>query len=91
MRLESARYIATVRGREVALTMMETAIHQFLMSHAGAVYFADRLSAELADDGKSSVDSARAHIRRLHQKLEEHPENPRIIVTMGRKGYFFQD
>ena len=93
LRLEPARYHLSIEGREVILTKLETALLSHLMTHAGQVFSADHLAKHLASLSKNpvqrSVDAAHAHIRHLRQKIEMDPKTPRLIVTMGRKGYYF--
>jgi DNA-binding response OmpR family regulator len=88
IKLDPARFMVTVRGQEVALTRLETAVLHFLMSRPGQVFSAAQLSAGLLEGGRT-VDAAHAHVRHLRVKLELDPSEPRIIVTMGRKGYFY--
>lgn len=86
--LDPARYLAAVRGTEVQLTKMETAVLQHLMKHPGVVFSAEALSDAVHPDHRS-VDAIHAHVRHLRAKLEPDPREPRYVVTQGRKGYFF--
>jgi DNA-binding response OmpR family regulator len=93
VRLEPAKYLATVEGEPIVLTKLETAILRYLMLHPGQVFSADHLANQIAGNSNNqaqrSVDAAHAHIRHLRQKIEKDPKEPRYIVTMGRKGYYF--
>lgn len=91
VRLESACYMATVKGRDVSLTKLETKLLHHLMTHPGVVFSSDQLSLVLSEDRESprTRDAAHAHVRHLRQKLEADPANPEILVTVGRKGYAF--
>lgn len=93
VRLEPSKYRAQVDEREVILTKLETKILEYLMTHPGQVFSAEHLSGLIASgaDGAParSLDAAHAHIRHLRQKLEPDPKAPTLIVTMGRKGYYF--
>lgn len=91
VRLDPTRYTATVRGEKVVLTRLETFVLQFLMSQPGRVFSAEQLSIQVLGDGGRSVDAAHAHIRNLRQKIEADPRHPVLLVTMGRKGYFFSE
>lgn len=89
LKLDPARFTVTVRGQDIVLTRLETAILHYLMKHAGQVYSAEQLSSSILAEGGRSVDAAHAHIRNLRNKIELNPKEPKIVVTMGRKGYYF--
>lgn len=94
VRLEPSKFQVTVNGDEIQLTRMETAILHFLMEHPGQVFSADELSTRVLESMQGSgrsVDAVHAHIRNLRAKIEADPKDPKIIVTMGRKGYFFAE
>jgi DNA-binding response OmpR family regulator len=92
VRLEPAKFVALLEGREIQLTKLETAVLQYLMAHKDEVISAEQISTQvLGHQGAAarSVDAAQAHVRKLRQKLEADPANPTILLTVGRKGYRF--
>lgn len=90
--LDPATYMVTVRGEELPLTRSETAVLQFLMTHAGSVFSADELANNILgpSGGVRSVDAIHAQVRNLRAKVEEDAKQPHYIVTIGRKGYSFR-
>lgn len=94
VRLEPSKFQVTVNGEDIQLTRMETAILHFLMEHPGQVFSADELSTRVLESLQGSgrsVDAVHAHIRNLRAKIEADAKEPRILVTMGRKGYYFSE
>jgi DNA-binding response OmpR family regulator len=93
LKLEPAKYMATLDGREIHLTKLETAVLHHLMSHPGHIFPADDLAGQvLAKEGSErgrTVDAAHAHIRNLRHKIESDASQPKLILTMGRRGYYF--
>jgi DNA-binding response OmpR family regulator len=94
IKLDPAKFQATVLGEDIQLTRMETAILLYLMEHPGQVFSADELSSRVLEGQQGSgrsVDAVHAHIRNLRNKLELDAKDPKILVTMGRKGYYFAE
>ncbi len=58
------------------------------MRHAGDVVTHSRLAdAVWGEDYPGAIESIRVHIRRLREKLEEDPGNPKLIRTKAGVGY----
>ena len=79
-----------VGEKEVNLTAKEFDLLEILAMHANKVYGRDKLLAlvwgtDYPGDGRT-VD---VHIRRLREKIEEHPGDPKYIHTKWGVGYFF--
>jgi DNA-binding response OmpR family regulator len=77
-------------GTEVTLTATEFDLLFCLASHPHTVFSREQLLAQVwgydaaLDAGTSTVT---VHVRRLREKIEEDPSNPRIIVTIWGVGY----
>jgi len=75
-------------GRPITLAAREWELLRYLVEHAGAVLSREELLKEvwaLAPDLITrTVD---VHILWLRQKLELHPKNPQLILTVPRRGY----
>jgi two-component system response regulator ResD len=80
----------TVAGRPVTLTPKEFDVLHFLASSPGTVYGRVELLEELWDfafDGDPSTVTV--HVRRLREKIERDPSDPRHLVTVWGVGYRF--
>ncbi len=86
--LDRARREVRVRGEEVSLTFSEFELLQALMSQPDRLL--DRHELLQAIWGDSAYRDPRGidvHIRHLREKLEEHPDQPRLILTVRGAGY----
>lgn len=74
--------------RQVRLTAIESHIIQALMRNGARVTtYAQLTDVVWNTDYNGSVDSLRVHIRRLREKIEDDPSNPKIILTKSGIGY----
>jgi DNA-binding response OmpR family regulator len=79
-------------GRPVRLTFAEFELLQCLMDRPGRLF--NRQELLRAIWGDSAYRDPRAidvHIRHLREKLEERPEDPKLILTVRGAGYRFRD
>ncbi|MBL7165274.1 MAG: response regulator transcription factor, partial [Dehalococcoidales bacterium] len=89
LRLDPTTGQLNYRGKEIALTVTESQIMAHLMKNGGrAVTHASLAEAVWGDDYPGAADSLKVHIRRLREKVEEAPSNPRLILTRTGVGYF---
>jgi DNA-binding response OmpR family regulator len=81
-----------VKGEPVRLTFSEFEVLLCLISRPGRLY--NRQELLRAIWGDSAYRDPRAidvHIRHLREKLEEKPEDPKLILTVRGAGYRFRD
>ena len=91
VKLDRSHRDVTVRGEPVRLTFSEFELLARLMSEPGRLL--NRQELLRAIWGDSAYRDPRAidvHIRHLREKLEEQPEDPRLILTVRGAGYRFQ-
>jgi DNA-binding response OmpR family regulator len=89
--LDRSRREVTIGERLVRLTFSEFELLARLMSEPGRLL--NRQELLRAIWGDSAYRDPRAidvHIRHLREKLEERPEEPRLILTVRGAGYRFQ-
>ena len=79
------------KGSElVVLTAKEFDVVEFLMRNAGRVYSREALLDTIwAYEYRSDIRTVDVHIRRLLEKLEENPAEPKHILTKWGVGYYF--
>ena len=81
----------TVRGRRVELTPKEFELLQLLASQPRRVFSRLEILGELWDFAfEGDPSTVTVHIRRLREKVEEDPSDPRRLVTVWGSGYRFE-
>ncbi|MCL2378214.1 MAG: response regulator transcription factor [Defluviitaleaceae bacterium] len=81
----------TVRGEEIYLTAKEYDLLEFFMGNIGRVYTREQLLAQLwGSENAGDVRTVDVHVRRLREKIEENPSDPKYICTKWRVGYYFR-
>ena len=87
--IQSRRVV--VRGEEIYLTAKEYDLLELFMSNIGQVYTRENLLAELwGSENAGDVRTVDVHVRRLREKIEENPSDPKYICTKWRVGYYFR-
>ena len=78
-------------GALVDLTAKEFDVVEFLMRNANRVYSREALLDTIwAYEYRSDIRTVDVHIRRLREKLEENPAEPKYILTKWGVGYYFR-
>jgi DNA-binding response OmpR family regulator len=88
--IDARRHEVTLGGREIALTPREFELLHYLASRPGVVHSRyDLLDAlwDVAFDGDPATVTV--HIRRLREKIEADPSQPRWLLTVWGAGYRF--
>ena len=78
-------------GNMVDLTAKEFDVIEFLMRNPNRVYSREALLDIIwAYEYRSDIRTVDVHIRRLREKLEENPAEPKYILTKWGVGYYFR-
>ena len=78
-------------GNLVDLTAKEFDVIEFLMRNPNRVYSREALLDTIwAYEYRSDIRTVDVHIRRLREKLEENPAEPKHILTKWGVGYYFR-
>lgn len=79
-----------VKGREVALKAKEFALLKCLYEHRNRIVAKEKIFDTVWGDAFYSDGTLNVHIRKLREKLEENPNEPKLIKTIWGTGYLLK-
>jgi DNA-binding response OmpR family regulator len=78
--------------RELALTSTEFNLLEFFLTHAGRAYSRDQLlEAVWGDQRFVTPRTVDVHVRRLRERIEAQPDDPKHLTTVRGFGYRFEE
>lgn len=91
MRVDCDSRRVAIAGREVNLTAKEFDVLELLIRNPNKVYSREKLLQLIwGADYPGDVRTVDVHIRRLREKIESNPSEPRFVHTKWGIGYFFR-
>jgi DNA-binding response OmpR family regulator len=88
--VDVARRVARLRGAELALTVREFDLLVYLMRHPGRAFKRTELLEAVWGWTFGDHSTVTVHVRRLREKVEDDPAEPRRIVTVWGVGYRYE-
>jgi DNA-binding response OmpR family regulator len=88
--VDVARRIARLDGAELALTVREFDLLVFLMRHPGRAFKRAELLEAVWGWTFGDQSTVTVHVRRLREKVEADPAEPRRILTVWGVGYRYE-
>ena len=88
--IDSATMSCTVEGKNVQLKSKEFQLLSCLYAHKNTIVTKEQLFNEVWGDSFYSDSTLNVHIRRLREKIEEDPNEPRFIKTVWGTGYILE-
>ena len=86
--IDISHHLATIEGKEIALTPIEFDLLNMLVQNAGKVVTHRQLIQKVWGAGyEGDARSLRVNIRNLRQKIESNPGQPKYILTELGVGY----
>ena len=90
MRLDCEGRRAYISDREIGLTAKEFEVLELLMKNPNKVYSRESLLQLVwGTDYPGDVRTVDVHIRRLREKIEQNPSEPKYVHTKWGVGYYF--
>jgi DNA-binding response OmpR family regulator len=90
--IDPARRRVVVSGHEVELTTQEFNLLYLLASHPGIVFSREALLARIWKEDTHVTDrSVDTLVKRLRQRIERTPAEPRYVLTVWGTGYKMSD
>lgn len=91
MRLECDGRRVYIAGKEINLTAKEFEVLELLLSNPNKVYSRENLLHLVwGTDYPGDVRTVDVHIRRLREKIETNPSEPKYVQTKWGVGYYFK-
>ena len=89
--IDAGAMTLNVRGKNVTTTATEFRLLEYLARHAGRVFTRDQLlDAVWRDTAFVTPRSVDVYVRRIREKIERDPEDPRHLRTVRGAGYRFE-
>ena len=88
--LDPATMSVTVNGRKISLKAREYALLDFLYAHRNTIVSKNEIFDAVWGDSFFSDGTLNVHIRRLREKIEEDPNDPKLIKTIWGTGYMLE-
>ncbi|MBQ4257515.1 MAG: response regulator transcription factor [Clostridia bacterium] len=87
--IDLVRHTITKNGENIPLTDKEFSILHFLASRRGEIFSQQQIYENVWNEKylPASNNTIMVHILNLRKKLEEDPNNPKLICTVWGKGY----
>lgn len=81
-----------ISDKEINLTSKEFEVLELLMSNPGKVYSRENLLKSVwGVDYPGDVRTVDVHVRRLREKIENSPSEPKFVQTKWGVGYYFRE
>lgn len=82
----------TIEGREINLTAKEFDLLELLITNPNKVFSREKLLNIVWDyEYPGDVRTVDVHIRRLREKIESNPSEPKYVYTKWGIGYYFKE
>ena len=85
--LDKKQRIVLVEGEEVRLTATEYKILELLMEHPGQVFSSEQIYENVWKEEAINTETIMVHVRKLREKIEVNPRNPRYLKVVWGIGY----
>lgn len=85
-----AEYEVRLSGRPVSLTTKEFEILACLAAHPGKVFTRQQIQEHVwgsSDEGLKPTNNITVFVRKIREKIEENPSEPKYLLTVQRVGY----
>ena len=88
--LDASTLSAVLNGKRIQLKAKEFALLDCLYRHKNTIVKKEVLFDEVWGDAFFSDSTLNVHIRKLREKLEDNPNEPRLIKTVWGTGYYLE-
>ncbi|MGB4168770.1 MAG: response regulator transcription factor [Tepidanaerobacteraceae bacterium] len=90
IQLDDLKKQVTVDGKPIKLTPLEYKILHFLMKHPNRVFSIEEIYESVWQEPAYNPDTVTVHIRRIREKIEINPKEPKYLKVVWGIGYKFE-
>lgn len=92
IRINTQKNCIYINGLEISLTEKEYSILLLFLKNPGKIFSVQNIYESVweAPYLYSSANTVMVHIRRLRKKIEDDPQNPKLVISVWGKGYCFE-
>lgn len=90
LKLDASTLSAVLNGKRIQLKAKEFALLDCLYRHKNTIVKKEVLFDEVWGDAFFSDSTLNVHIRKLREKLEDNPNEPKLIKTVWGTGYYLE-
>ncbi|MBQ4424654.1 MAG: response regulator transcription factor [Lachnospiraceae bacterium] len=89
LRVDTGKGLVFRGDRQIFLSALEYRLFMFFLNHRGRILTREQLLDEIWDSAGEYVsdNTLTVYIKRLREKLEDDPQDPRLILTVRGIGY----
>ena len=92
LKLDHKNRMVNIAGKLINITSKEFDILELLLTHPNTVYSREELLKLIwGEDFPGDVRTVDVHVRRLREKVETDPGEPKYVYTKWGAGYYFHD
>jgi len=90
LRIDFSESSVFVDGERLQMKAMEYKLLAYLVKNRNRVIPKSEFFRNVWEDSFSEDNTLNVHVRRLRKKIEENPDDPRLIKTVRGTGYIFE-
>jgi two-component system response regulator VanR len=90
IQMDDLKKQVTVDGKPIKLTPLEYKILHFLMKHPNRVFSIEEIYESVWQEPAYNPDTVTVHIRRIREKIEINPKEPKYLKVVWGIGYKFE-
>ena len=90
IKLDKNKKVLEIDGKEIKITKTEYGILELLLSNPGRVFSSKEIYERVWEEPCFNTDTVMVHVRRIREKIEVDPKNPRYIKVVWGVGYKFE-
>jgi len=91
LELDEEKAVITLDGAAIHLTPIEYKMLALMMKHPGRVFSAEELYEKVWNEKAITTDTVMVHIRKIREKIEIDPKNPRYLKVVWGVGYKIEE